>query len=114
MMTERQRYQTKMHCLIIEDLVPEDHLLRNVEGIVKWDFIYETVRELYSETVGRPNINPVMLVKYLLVGFLFGHKPLELKIAQAGKEVHPSTCVPVFQTYKQVEYSAGKTCARGF
>ena len=72
MMTERQGYQIKMHCVTIEDLVPDDHLLRKVEGIVKWDFIYETVRELYSGTVGRPSIDPVMLVKYLLVVFLYG------------------------------------------
>ena len=72
MMTERQGYQIKMHCLTIEDLVPDDHLLRKVEGIVKWNFIYETVRELYNGTIGRPSIDPVVLVKYLLVGFLYG------------------------------------------
>ena len=71
-MTERQGYQIKIHSLTIEDLVPENHLLRKVERIVKWDFIYEAVRELYSETVGRSSIDPVMLVKYLLVGFLYG------------------------------------------
>ena len=72
MMTERQGYQIKMHSLTIEDLVPEDHLLRKVERIMKWDFIYEAVRELYSNAVGRPSIDPVVLVKYLLVGFLYG------------------------------------------
>ena len=51
MMTERQGYQIKMHSLTIEDLVPESHLLRKVERIVKWDFIYEAVRELYSGIV---------------------------------------------------------------
>ena len=72
MMSERQGYQIKMHSLTIEDLVPESHMLRKVERIVKWDFIYETVRELYNGTVGRPSIVPVMLVKYLLVGFPYG------------------------------------------
>ena len=72
MMTERQGYQMKMHSLTIEGLVPENHLLRKVERVVKWDFIYEAVRELNSNTVGRPSIDPVVLVKYLLVGFLHG------------------------------------------
>lgn len=72
MMTEQQGYQLKMHNVTIEDLVPKSHLLRKIERIVKWDFIYETVRELYSGTTGRPSIDPVVLVKYLLVGFLYG------------------------------------------
>ena len=72
MLTERQGYQIQMHSVTIEDLVPECHLLRKVERLVKWGFIYEAVRGLYSDTVGRPSIDPVMLVKYLLVGFLYG------------------------------------------
>ena len=72
MLTERQGYQIQMHSVTIEDLVPEGHLLRKVERLVKWGFIYEAVRGLYSDTVGRPSIDPVMLVKYLLVGFLYG------------------------------------------
>lgn len=60
MMTERLEYQIKMHSLTIEDLVPEGHLLRKAEMMVKWDFIYEAVRELYGGTVGRPSIDPVI------------------------------------------------------
>ena len=46
--------------------------LRKVEGIVDFRFIYELVRDLYCLDNGRPITDPVVLVKYLLIGFLYG------------------------------------------
>lgn len=34
--------------------------------------VYEKTAHLYSQRYGRPPIDPVMLVKYLLAGFLYG------------------------------------------
>ena len=61
-----------MHCITIEDLVPKDHFLRKLEAAVDFRFIYDEVRELYCPDNGRPSIDPVILVKYLLVGYLYG------------------------------------------
>ena len=72
MLTERSGVQMKLHCVTIEDLVPEDHFLRKLEGLVDFSFIYDEVRELYCGNNGRPGIDPVVLVKYLLVGYLCG------------------------------------------
>jgi len=72
MMTEQRGCQLKLHSVTIEDLVPANHLLRKVEQVVDFDFIYDAVRDLYSENNGRPSVDPVVLVKYLLVGFLYG------------------------------------------
>jgi len=72
MLTERDGVQIKLHCITIEDLVPEDHFLRKMEAAVDFRFIYDEVRELYCPDNGRPGIDPVMLVKYLLVGYLYG------------------------------------------
>lgn len=35
-------------------------------------FVYEETAHLYSRRYGRPPIDPVVIVKYLLVGFLYG------------------------------------------
>jgi|GEM_PF-1514008 len=66
MLTERDGVQIKLHCITIEDLVPEGHFLRKVEKAVDFSFIYNEVRNLYCPDNGRPGIDPVILVKYLL------------------------------------------------
>ncbi|SHE90247.1 hypothetical protein SAMN02745133_01373, partial [Desulforamulus putei DSM 12395] len=51
----------------ISDLVPKDHLLRAVEESIDFDFIYDEVKDLYSENIGRPSIDPVVLIKLLML-----------------------------------------------
>ena len=72
MMTQRENTQLKLHSITIEDLVPKDHFLRRLTAIVDFSFIYDEVRDLYSQITGRPSIDPVVLIKYLLIGFLYG------------------------------------------
>lgn len=82
MMTERREVQLKMYTLTIEDMVPEEHFLRKVERLIDFNFIYDEVRELYS-ILGRPGIDPVVLIKSLLIGYLYGinsERQLEMEI----------------------------------
>lgn len=72
MLTESHMQQLKMHCLTIEDLVPQEHFLRKLDVLADFSFIYDEVRDLYCPDNGRPGIDPVVLVKYLLVGYLYG------------------------------------------
>ena len=44
-------------------------------------FIYEETKDYYCEKNGRPSIDPVVLIKYLLIGFLYGIA-LERRIEQ--------------------------------
>lgn len=64
--------QIKLHMLTMEDLVPQDHFLRKLEAILDLSFVYEETRQLYNHKIGRPPIDPVVLVKYLLLGYLYG------------------------------------------
>ena len=72
MLTQQGPAQIKLHCLTIEDLVPQDHFLRKLDAMVDFSFIYDEVRELYCENNSRPSIDPVVLVKSLLIGYLYG------------------------------------------
>lgn len=72
MLTERAGVQVKMHCITIGDVVPKDHFLRKLEAAVDFSFIYDEVRDLYCSDNGRPSLDPVVLIKYLLVGYLYG------------------------------------------
>jgi transposase len=78
---EDLRYTTKFACL--DSLVPEGHLLRKIEKVIDFGEIYEMVEHLYCEDNGRPAVDPVVLVKMVLLQHLYGIKSLR----QTAKEV---------------------------
>ena len=67
---ELNRYQLEM--VDLEHLVPQDHLLRKVDAAVDFNKIYEYVEELYCQDNGRPSVDPVVLIKMVVVQHLFG------------------------------------------
>ena len=71
MMTRRDGVQQKMLCVTLESLMPEKHFLRRLDGLMDFSFIYQRVEGLYSHR-GRPSIDPVVVVKMLLLGYLYG------------------------------------------
>ncbi len=66
----------------IEDLVPQDHLLRKVENAIDFDFIYDEVKDLYSADNGRPSIDPVCLVKLCIINYLYGYNSMRRTIRE--------------------------------
>ena len=58
--------------VILENLVPDDHLVRKIDSILNYKFIYAEFKPYYCENNGRPAIDPVVLFKIYLLGFLFG------------------------------------------
>lgn len=63
MIRKHQNKERKLSLVYLDDLVPEDHLLRKIDKVMDFDFIYDYVEDLYSNT-GRPSIDPVVLIKY--------------------------------------------------
>ena len=72
-MMGKQSGQIQMVILDIDSMIPEDHLLRQIKNCVNFDFIYEKAAPYYSH-VGRRSIDPVILIKMLLIGYLYGIK----------------------------------------
>lgn len=66
----------------VEDLVPEEHLLRKVQAAIEWSFIYDLVKEKYSEANGRPSINPVTLIKIPFIQYLYGIRSMRQTIKE--------------------------------
>ena len=58
-------------CVRLEDLVPHDHILRRIERTIDFSFIDRRTESLYSHT-GRPSVPPQVLVRMMVVGYLFG------------------------------------------
>ena len=76
--------QMKLHMVTIEDLVPQEHFLRKLEAVLDLSFVYEETAGLYSRKYGRPPIDPVVLVKYLLVGYPY--------VIPAKRTAHSDRC----------------------
>ncbi len=99
----------------LDDLVPEDHFLRQIETVINFDFIYDIVEETYSSDNGRPSLDPVMLIKIPLIQCFYGIRSMR----QTIKEIEVNTAyrwflgltlddkVPHFTTY-------GKNYSRRF
>lgn len=64
------------------DLVPKDHLLRDIEKAIDFSFIYELVADKYSKDSGRPSIDPVMLIKIPLLQYLYGIRSMRQTIKE--------------------------------
>lgn len=72
-MMGKQDKQIQMIFLDIDSIVPENHLLRKIKNCINFDFIYEKASPYYAKN-GRKSIDPVVLVKMLLIGCLYGIK----------------------------------------
>ena len=56
----------------IDGLVPEDHLLRKIEKVMDYEWIYDRLSPYYCAEKGRPGTDPVVLIKMVLIQHLFG------------------------------------------
>ena len=71
MMGQHTRYESLFYYFRIEDQVPENHLLRLLDRHISFDFVREKLKDSYSDT-GRPSIDPELLLRILLIGYLYG------------------------------------------
>ncbi len=83
MMTEEnEKIRKQMQIVCIDDLVPQNHLLRIIDKAIDWSFIYDLVRDKYSSETGRPSIDPVTLIKIPLIQYLYGIKSMRQTIRE--------------------------------
>jgi transposase len=68
-----QRDQLEM--VALDKLVPQDHLVRKLKAALDFSFIYDLVKDVYSE-VWRPSIDPVILIKLTFIQYTFGRRSL--------------------------------------
>src|SRR5713226_2841771 len=62
--------QVAMVCL--DELVPEDCRYRRLDRLVDWSFLREAAAPYYADEVGRPSIDPIVLVKLMVAAALEG------------------------------------------
>ena len=72
MLKKAEGQQQELEMVSVESLVPSEHLLRKIDRVVDFSFIHDRVKHLYCENNVRPALEPVVLFKLLLLGYLYG------------------------------------------
>jgi transposase len=71
MMGQQSRTESRFYYFRLEEQIPIDHLLRMIDSHVDFSVVREQLKDFYSRT-GRPSIDPEVLLRLLLVGYLYG------------------------------------------
>jgi transposase len=71
MMGHHPRSEALFYYFRLEDQIPENHLLRLIDKHVSFEFVRQQLKASYSDT-GRPSIDPELLLRILLIGYLYG------------------------------------------
>ena len=54
----------------LDNVVPPDHLVRQIDGLLDLSWVHKELAPFYSHT-GRPSIDPVLIIRMLIVGYVF-------------------------------------------
>src|SRR3984885_6880926 len=54
----------------LDEVVPADHLVRQIDGVLDLGWVHKELAPYYSHT-GRPSIDPVLMIRILIVGYVF-------------------------------------------
>jgi transposase len=72
MLKENREQQAEIEFVMIDNLVPQNHLLRKIKKHIDFSFINDLCREYYCKDNGRPAVEPETLFKMLFIGYLYG------------------------------------------
>lgn len=82
---DKKRGQMMMFCM--DDMIPENHMLRLIDKAIDWTFIYDLVEEKYCPDNGRPSMDPVMLIKIPFIQYLYRIKSMRQTIKEIEMNV---------------------------
>ena len=75
-----KRHQIGFYSL--DELVPQDQFLRQVDKAIDFSFIYDLVEDSYSPDNGRPSLDPVLVVKLPLIQWFYGLRSMRQTIKE--------------------------------
>ena len=95
----KEKVRKQINFVCIDDLVPENHILRDIDKSIDFSFIYDLVRDLYCEDNGRPSIDPVVLFKIVMIQYTFGIRSMR----QTIKDIEVNMAYRWFLGYDMTE-----------
>lgn len=82
MITKIEDRRSHIQMIDLEGLVPAHHLVRKVDHVVDFNEIYDMLSGYYCEDNGRPSVDPVVLVKIVLLQRMFGIASLRRTVSE--------------------------------
>lgn len=71
MMGQREGGQGQFfYAFDLDQVVPADHLVRQIDAVLDLNWVHKELAPYYSHT-GRPSIDPVLMIRMLIVGYVF-------------------------------------------
>src|SRR5665213_4295400 len=55
----------------LDEAVPDDHLVRKIDAVLDLSWVYAELAPHYP-TLGRPSVDPVLMIRMLIIGYVFG------------------------------------------
>ena len=102
MMTKNaDKKREQMMMFSMDDMVPQNYMLRLIDRAINWNFIYDLVEEKYCPDNGRPSMDPVMLIKIPFIQYLYGIK----KHAPDYERDRGKRCIPLVSRTRHVRSS---------
>lgn len=86
MLKKHQNREEKLSIVTLENIVPKDHYLRKIDAVMDFEFVYEYVEDMYSNT-GRPSVDPVVLIKFALLEHLDNRNSMRATFREAEVNV---------------------------
>ena len=54
----------------LDEAVPDDHLVRKIDGVLDLSWVHAELAPHYP-TLGRPSVDPVLMIRMLIIGYVF-------------------------------------------
>ena len=71
MMGRLDRNQERLfYSFCLDEVVPSDHLVRQIAAVLDLSWVQAELRPYYSR-MGRPSIDPVLMIRMLIIGYVF-------------------------------------------
>jgi transposase len=71
MMGRLERDQGQLfYSFCLDDAVPADHRVREIAGVLDLSWVHAELAPYYP-SIGRPSIDPVLMIRMLIVGYVF-------------------------------------------
>ena len=83
----------------IDQLVPKEHLVRKIEKVMDYEWLYKRLEPYYCADNGRPGTDPVVLIKIVLIQHLFGIASLR----QTWREIEVNNAYRWFLGYSLLD-----------
>ena len=55
----------------LDEAVPDDHLVRKIDAVLDLSWVHAELAPHYP-TLGRPSVDPVLMIRMLIIGYVFG------------------------------------------